>query len=359
MEIETQNNAGNSSKQASVKVMGIAVALLITVAFFSVAGCIYFFSADENTVWGRFSKKISSPAVVISGTNIVYTSTLNENLAALRFFYENQDFSRVGMRIDFSTEDGKKRLKVKEKEVLNKAVEDKIIEILAKKKGIIITQADADKAVLQKSAQYGIENEAEKVIRNIYGWDLAQFKERIVIPSLYAEKLREAVDIEIKSSNPESLRTITEAKKELDGGKDFTETMKEYSQGTVVDDKSSGWIIKEQLLPEIAKKIFSSDSAVGDPNEIIESDLGYHIIRVDENKKENGVDMVRMRQIFTRKKTFGDWLEEKMKDMGVNVLLREYYWDKENAVIEFKDQKMIDFEKESYENSEGDASVIF
>lgn len=345
-------------KKFSSKTIAISVAGLVVAGMLVFGGAVYFVRPHSGGVLDRIMSGFPRPAAIVDGTNVVYASTVDENLSALRKFYENQDFSKVGMRVDFSTEDGEKRLRIKEKEVFNKAIEDKVIEILAKERGIKIEKADVDRIVSEKLAELGTENDINDNLKKIYGWDLEQFKNRIVMPSLYSEKLKEEVLKEI-GTDQEAKALIEKAKKELDGGKDFSEVMRTYSQGVVEDEETSGWIAKNQLLPELADKIFSVDSSVKKDNEVIESQLGYHIIRVEENKKENGVDMVRIKQIFARKKTFGDWLSQQMSGMGVNILLRDYQWNKQDSVVEFKDQGMRDFEKKMYENLDGDISVMF
>jgi len=41
------------------------------------------------------------------------------------------------------------------------------------------------------------------------------------------------------------------------------------------------------------------------------------------------------------------------------VMLRGYYWDKENTTLEFKDEGLRSFESELMKNPPGDASVMF
>jgi DNA polymerase III delta subunit len=78
------------------------------------------------------SRVIPFPAAIVDYTNVVYLSDVEKDLASIETFYQTQDLSKEGLRVDFTTPDGKKRLQIKEREILDKLVEDKIIEILAK-----------------------------------------------------------------------------------------------------------------------------------------------------------------------------------------------------------------------------------
>ncbi|HBP01535.1 MAG: Peptidil-prolyl cis-trans isomerase [Candidatus Moranbacteria bacterium GW2011_GWE1_49_15] len=362
---KTENGSdiqGGKAKKVSFRTLAISSGLILSVLFAAGVGIIYFVSPDENTPLGRFVGRFSYPAAVIDGKSVVYTSQVDENLEAVKNFYEREDVSKTGMRADFSTEEGRKRLKIKEKEILNKIIEDKAIEILAKKEKIVVTKEDVDKAVDGELEKYGNKKEVSENMQNLYGWNIEQFKTKIVAPGIYSQELRRIISAELESDEG-AREIIGKAKRELDNGTDFSEVARMYSQGSSAQDGGEfGWIAKEQLVAEVAEKIFGGDFPVNPDKkktEIIESPLGFHIIKVEEMKKENGTDLARIKQIFARKKTFGDWLEERMKEMNINVLDKEYQWDKENGIVIFKDEGMRNFEKETYEKWEGDISVMF
>ena len=73
--------------------------------------------------------------------------------------------------------------------------------------------------------------------------------------------------------------------------------------------------------------------------------MGFHILLVEEIKKEDNRQLFRLRQIFTRKITFADFLAEKMRGMAVIILSPDYEWNVEEARVEFKKQELRDFEK--------------
>ena len=81
---------------------------------------------------GIQSFRIPLPAAVVKYTNFISIREVNDDLEALQSFYEKQDFSSVGMRVDFSTQDGEKRLQIKKKQLLNKLIEDRVVDILVK-----------------------------------------------------------------------------------------------------------------------------------------------------------------------------------------------------------------------------------
>ncbi len=333
--------------------------LIIIIVYLMAVGVLVYGARTKNKITDFTTKYIPYPAVIINYKNFVTVSELSENLQSVKKFYENQDFSKVGLRVDFSTEDGKKRLKVNEREILNKMIEDKAIEILAKKNGIKITKEMVDQSVSRKMEEYSSSEETmEGNLGRLYGWTVADFKVKIVEPSLYKEELVKIFAAQQKDSNNQIRGKIEKAQEELAAKADFAEVARKYSDGSTAQEGGElGWYKKDQIIPALADKVFSLE--VGKYSDIIESELGFHIAQLEEKKTENNEDLVRFRQIFVRKKDFASWLGDKMKDLKVWIPLKDYYWDKLSLSAEFKDQNLKDFEKNIRENSQGDASVIF
>lgn len=328
------------------KAVATFLAVVLILGIVSLLVNAYFFSPRDEPLKENIGGIFPYPVAILGLSDaIVYSSEIRHNLEAIKKYYENKEFLKTGTQIDFSTDDGRLRLKVSEKEILSKAIESKAIEILAEKRRITITKNEIDLAFSEKVAQFEIGDAVDDDLKKMYGWNSEQFRDAVVIPELYADKLKKDVVDEL-SKERTSRDLIEKAKKELDGGADFSAVARNYSQGSsAVEGGDFGWIAKDQLLPEIAEKIFSASPSDKNKVEIIESELGYHIIGVEENKRESGVDMVRIKQIFVRKTTFGDWLGEQMKAMDIRVLPKGYVWNNEEALLEFEDPAMGDFEK--------------
>lgn len=332
----------------------IAVAVLIILAGIS----IYIFNANNKLV-AICEKIVPFPAVIMNNTNFIPIYELKNNLQSVKQFYENQDFSKVGMRVDFSTADGQKRLKIREKELLNKMIEDRAIEILAKRKGIIVTSQVIDQNVERKLDEYGTKENVENRLKDLYGWTLDDFKKKVVRPSMYRDELEKLIENENKDEFSSAAREkIEKALQELQNKKDFSEVAKNYSEGPAAGQGGElGWFKKDQLVPEIADAVFNLHK--GQRSDILESSLGFHIIEVEDKKTESNEDMVRIKQIFARKIMFADWLDGQIKSMAVHVPAKDYYWDKGKGMVDFKSNDMREFEKNILDNFQGDASIIF
>lgn len=308
-------------------------------------------------VTGKIRSVLPLPVAMVGWGSVASYGDLAENLSSVRRFYETQDFAALGMRVDFTTADGQKRLKIREKEILNKMIEDEALKRLASREGIHISEADAAKSVAEQVRAIGGEEKgiSEKLSR-LYGWNLAEFEEKVVLPSLYEEALRKRFEAD-STQFAAAKDKAEQGKRLLADGRSFADAAREISEGRTADQGGSmGWFSYDNLilpLQEPAKK-----QAIGESGEIIESVLGFHILEVNERKTEKGKELVRLSQIFVAKRTFGDWLAEEMRKMDIRVLAPEYEWNDEGARAEFRNAGFRQFEKEILERSDGDASVF-
>lgn len=309
-------------------------------------------------VTGQVRSMLPLPIATIGMSTAASYDDVADNLASVRRFYETQDFASLGMRVDFTTEDGEKRLKIREREIVNKMIEDETIRILAAREGIVISEQQAAEAVARELENIGgsEENVKEKLSR-LYGWDLVEFQEKVVLPSLYEEALLAKFE-EKYSRSADARGKAEQAAKQLADGRDFKDVAVEFSDGRTAEEGGSmGWFAYADLIESLQEP--AKTQKVGIPGSIVESPLGFHILQVDERKTEGGKEMVRLSQVFSRKPTFAEWLAGNMSDMDIRVLAPEYEWDNEAARVEFGDPQLRQFEEEILRKAEGDASLVF
>ncbi len=348
-------------KEKKIKVStlayAIAIVLIVFVAIISVLAY-----GTQTEVGARIALKMSKiipfPAAVVDWKNIVLLRDVQKNLASVEQFYQTQNFATEGLRVDFTTESGKKRLKIKEKEILDKMIEDRAIEILAKRQGIFISEKDADQAVAQKLIEFGTEEEIKEDLLRSYGWSMEDFKERVVLPSMYSDALAQKVMTDNQADNSQSKEKISKAQNELASGKDFAEVARKYSEGASKDEGGElGWVKSDQVVPELKDVLFGGQSMK--KNDIIESSIGFHIVEIEDRKSEDGQDILQLRQVFVAKNTFAGWLVEQKKNMKIWVPLSYFFWDSKVGAVDFRDEKMRNFEKEQRAKAQGDASIMF
>ena len=357
--MEKQKNIIHDEEK-KIKLSTLVYAILIILV--AVIGVGSILAYGTNTAIGekiatKMSKIIPFPAAIIDYTNFISMNDMQKNLASIEKFYATQNLSEEGLRVDFTTPDGQKRLKIKEKEILNKMIEDKVIEILAKKQGFSISEADVDKAVSEQLAKYGTTKDVQDNLLNSYGWNLDDFKTQVVLPAIYREMLTQYAAGQTASGTVSKTK-IEQAQQELENGKDFAEVAKEFSDGASGENGGElGWVTKDQVVPELQDALFGSKPL--EKNSIIESSIGFHIVEIENRKKENNEDVLQLRQIFVAKNVFADWLETQKEKMKIWIPLKEFTWNNSTGSVDFRDEQMKEFEKDQQSKAQGDASIMF
>lgn len=349
-----ENKSDKKIKLATI----IQSAVLAAVSYIILIGVLIYGFDLDNAVTRTSAKIIPYPAAIVGSKHLVSISELQKSLQSVKNFYEKQNFSEAGLRVDFSTENGRKRLLVKKKEILNKLIENKIIEILAQKRGITITQEMTAQAVNQEIEKYGNKEETLNNLQKLYGWSQNDFEKNLVKPDLYQAALENFVkenDTDAQKAKEKIGLAFDEIKNDR---RDFSEVARQYSEGESAKNGGDlGWFSADQMLPQLAAA--AAALTKGEMSDIIESALGYHIVILDDRKTENGVDKVKIRQVFVKTGNFGDWLAEQEKNIKIFIPLKDFSWNLESGDVEFKNEDMKKFEQNLDKNSIGDASVMF
>lgn len=315
---------------------------------------IYGFDVDNNST-RRIAQLLHFPAAIVEN-DIITIKELDQRLDPIKKFYLTADPSS-GMKVDLSSVDGKKMIKIKEKYLLNKLIEDAIIEKEAIRRGVKITPEMLSQEASQELKQYGDEKEVQKSLNDIYGWNISDFQENVTKPYLYEKGLLEKIKAN-DDSYKSSKEKMEKASAELKEGNDFKSIASKYSEGASAENEGDlGWLSAKEMLPEISAIAFGLEK--GKVSEIIESSLGYHIVKIEDKKNENGEDKIRLRQIFTRFETISDWISKHEKSIRIRVPLKDFYWNQDDGKIDFSDENLKKFEEELNKNYPGDNSVTF
>lgn len=353
-----KNIIHDNEKKIKLSTLVYAI-LIILIAIIGVGSILAY---GTNTAVGKkiaikMSEVIPFPAAVIDYTNFISMNNVQKNLTSIEKFYATQNLSEEGLRVDFTTPDGQKRLEIKEKEILNKMIEDKVIEILAKKQGFSVSKADVDKAVSGQLAKYGTTKDVQDNLLNSYGWNLDDFKTQVVVPTMYREMLTQYAAGQ-NASGTVSKTKIQQAQKELESGTDFAKVAADFSDGVSKENGGElGWVTKDQVVPELQDALFGSKPLEKDS--IIESSIGFHIVEIENRKKENNEDVLQLRQIFVAKNVFADWLETQKEKMKIWIPLKDFSWNNSTGSVDFRSEQMKDFETDQRTKAQGDASIMF
>jgi hypothetical protein len=338
---------------------GLGVAMLIFLGI--LLGVIFYFDLTNNALLRSIFGRVPLPIVKIGVENITSTH-LVQDTNAVQKFYQSNNYSQQKMRVDFSTEQGKMRLQIKEKDVLNKLIEDAIVRKLARERGIIISATEVDKAVHESLQKSG--GTYEQLVLNLkasYGWSVSDFKNKVVENQLYLSNLFKWYEGSLK--NATTYQKAENIKKMIkDDGSNFNELVSRFSEGDSVKQEGElNWMTGQQIIPEVAVMVKKMEP--GEISGVIISPLGLHIVKLEDRRKIKSQDNslpkeeFQLRQIFLKGTSFVDWLEKEKQKIPVKVFWRKYQWDENKGEVIFSSESMRQIEKKIKIKSQGDPSL--
>lgn len=235
------------------------------------------------------------------------------------------------------------------KQALNVLVIEKIVRLEAKKQNINVTKEDIQAEMDKMIEEFGGEESFNNALQ-FYGVTRADMEYDIEM-NLYLERLLEPVieiteeemkeyfeenkdsfaqkeEVKARHILVEDEETAHEIKEKLDNGADFEELAKEYSTDTGTKDKGGdlGYFTKGKMVKEFEDVAFSL--AVGEISEPVESQYGFHIIKVEDKKDakeanyEESKEAIR-EKIFEQKypEAYNNWIQEKMEEYDIQTFL--------------------------------------
>lgn len=297
-------------KKLNNKITWIAVsAVVILFCFFGIVGLGAVQLGWDNSFTNTIVKALPYPAAMVDGKVVKYSEWKFETEAVILLSEKRLN--------EYSVED------VKE-EVLQKLIYDELMEKIAKKNNIKVTDEDIDGLIARLVEQVGSEEELEKNVKDFFNWDMKTFKEHVV----YSDALREKLEKEL----PLNEKNLREAEKEAeavlrevtDGEKSFEELAQMYSQDPVSAAQGGdlGWFAKGVMVKEFEDAVFAMNP--GDVSDLVKTDFGYHIIKLEDKKAaevlEDGTEsgeQVKASHILIRPMIFNDYLSELEKSAKV------------------------------------------
>lgn len=291
------------------KIIGIVVcALIIFICFLGVVGL-----GAYKLGWnGVFAQKVLNtlpyPAAFVNGHIIKYADWKYETTGVI---YLNQKRGT-----EFTPEDVGQ-------EVLQKMIYDRLMEKIAKKYNIKVTDEDMQKAKDALIQQVGKEEDLEKNVREYFNWDVDTFMERVI----YSDVLRNKLETElskVEGLNEDAEKKANDILKEVQKGeKTFAELAQVNSEdsGSAPQGGDLGWFARGVMVKEFEDAAFALGE--GAVSGLVRTEFGYHIIKVEDKKTEalegskDPVEQVLASHILIKTKAFADILGEIEKNASI------------------------------------------
>lgn len=271
------------------------VALVFVIIQFIFGVMIYGFHLD-NKATQVVSKIVPYPVAVVN-YNFITMAEFQGEKDYIHHFYSATEQSNI----DYTEIDS---------QILDQLIEDKIVEAEAIKYKVKIAKSEIDDTVNNISVQNGGQDQVEKVLNDLYGLTLSDFK-RLIRIQLLRDKLNETVITHITArhiliqvdsdATDDAVNTaktkIDGIKTEIDNGLDFAEAAKKYSEDS--GSASNGGLLESFTVGDMVQEF--SDAAfaanVGEVVGPVRTEYGWHLIKVES-------------RTGSINESFSDWLGE-------------------------------------------------
>jgi len=294
-------------------ILGSAAAVLF-VALFGYG--IYKMNWQSGFVY-QLSRIVPYPAVLVDWEVIPVFTYLDEMRTLNKYWNTQRENPDVLLGIPDNGE-------IRER-LIDKLIEEKIVQITARKKGIVITSDELEQEWLRLLARPNAENEVQLFLDNSYGWSEQKFQKRVLYPFLLQQKVSFALAQSAGNGEPDLKDKADEIYKLATApGAVFSDLAKKRSQ----DEQSAarggdlGYFSRGTFEPQVEEAIFNMK--IGELSQPIRSSIGYHIIKLDDLLyDDNGnATQASARQILIKSFDFDKWIKEQKQKTAIYRLVR-------------------------------------
>lgn len=258
----------------------------------------------------RLSGLIPYPAIFVDWEVITYRTYLDDFRTLEKYWAAERENRNVFLGIP-------SRAEIRER-LVNKLIEEKIVQIWARSRGLSILpeelEAEWQRTQTQKTS------EVDWFLNKAYGWNETKFKTRVLTPFLLEQKVKAALLNENKSDDASLKKRADEIYDQAQADKlPFTELAKKYS-----DDRQSarnggdlGYWPRGTFEPAVEKAIFAMP--IGAISLPLKSSFGYHIVQLDDLLYDDkGVPIqAAAKHILIKAFDFDDWLANQKNNLAI------------------------------------------
>lgn len=311
------------SKKSWWKLIGVIVAVVVIaiVAFVVIFGLGLYKKrwdrefADNQTV-NTILKVIPYPLLTVDSQTVTMDH-FHQHVEAMKHFFTSQ------LKTDFSTDEGKAMLDEIETNVKEKLQKEALITSLCQQMGVEVKDSDVEAEFQNYVKQMGgKESDAIDAFNQQFGWGNKEtIKELAIKPYVEQQKLQEKVKDTDEYKTVAHQRAEDVLKQVQENPDKFADFAQQYS-----DDAQSaatggelGFFPRGTMIPAFEDAAFALQP--GQISGLVETDYGYHIIRVNtkENKpNDSGETIEQVDASHILFAYFDSWLKEKEKDAKIS-----------------------------------------
>lgn len=310
------------TRNTKIKKIAGLIGIVLTCCFFVfIIGFgvgVYGFDLASKYENNKFVRKtleyVPYPIAFVNFEMIPYSDYIITRDSVLNF-YESQ------YGIDFNSEEGKQLKEQVDADIVDRVIDNKIVDVLANKHDVNVSRTEVNDEY-QSVVDQSNGEDVGKLVADLYGISIRTFKNKILKESLLQSKLSEKVLTEYgykEEARFNAQKVLDEIKAETIS---FEDAAKKYSNDPSSADAGGelGWVAKGLTVAEFENAAF--DLEKGAMSDLVETEFGFHIIRVNDIKDGESGEERDVSHILIVTKTFQDWLSANKSDVKIWKLVK-------------------------------------
>lgn len=292
------------SRRSWILIGGTAAGLIIL--FLVVFGVLIYKYKSDSRIVQLVATVVPYPEQKVGNTWISYSNYLFE-VNSIKHYYQSQTTEDNQPAVDFSTKEGKERLKQLREQVVTQLQQEAVVRQIAREQKVTVSAKEVSDQVAEITKSAGGDDKLREVLTKYYGWDVNDLKKKIrfqVLKQKTSEKLQND-----ESINAQAKTKAQDVLKEVKAGGDFAELAKKYSQdSSAANGGDLGFFGKGQMVKEFEDVAFKLEP--GQTSDLVKTQYGYHIIKVVAKKD----DQVQASHILIKGLDFDQYVADKLKN---------------------------------------------
>lgn len=268
-------------KPKSLFAKGIVSGIVGIVVIIIVVGVIAAYRAPDSTpVFPAILSAIHAPAATVDGTVISWHDVKTDSDALALYL------SKAGSKADAPDVF---RARVLHRQMLTVAAEK-----YAAEQGVVVTTDQLDKELESIAQASGGKDKVESDIKANFGWTYEQYRDRVVKSMMILQELQKKLADDQEFNAPARAKIEAALAEVKAGKKDFGTIAKEVSEdSSAAQGGDLGYLKKGDTVAPFDKALFSMKK--GEVSDIVQTEFGFHIIKIEDIKKDAKGQVVQVR----------------------------------------------------------------
>lgn len=262
-----------SPRPKSVFLKGITagVGIVVLLAVVAGVGVTYRFPGSLPFMDSALAA-VHAPAAVVNGSVITWHDIALDS-QALTHYIQNQGAQAPTLSAD------EIRLRV-----LHRLLLSSVAESVARERAVVISDDEVNKQTDVFATQLGGKDKMTAEVLRQYGWTFEQYRDRVIRSMVLMDALQKSFDTDPSVSGAAEQKA-RDALAQIKAGKDFaTLAQAESEDGSAPQGGDLGFIKRGETVQPFEDAAFALQA--GQVSDVVKTSFGYHIIKVEEVKKD-------------------------------------------------------------------------